>query len=402
MKCESCGNELIGAAIICRACNHNNALRRKLAWRRAEPRHDQSTRPRAGGPPAESPTIVPRKDADVNLLHFPSALNRRAEAAPARQAVAESDPKTAPHPPWRAELKERVRRIKEKRATGGLTAPDSSPVESTRAQVGEAKPNRNPIVESALNRIRWVSRETVKRRGGETERRRDGEAERRKDGEKKSLPASPSLRPSVPSSLRPSVPPSPRRPVSPSRPPSATQSQASPQISTGESSVSGPSAGGPGRHVETQDTEIAQALEPPKREAEPSLLYARLLAGVCDFEIALTAFLLIFGSYATFDNATSFGLDSRLLTALLFSAVVFIYQVVMLAFAGRTFGMALLKLNVVNAGDESQPVTLWRMTLRASAATIVFMCFPLYLTAWLNASRRTLPDLISDTTVARQ
>jgi hypothetical protein len=104
MKCESCGNELIGAAIVCRACNHNNALHRRVARRRIEPRHSQSTPPRESGPPVESPTIIPRKDADVNLLHFPSVLNRRPEAAPARQTVAESDPNTVTHPPWRAEL----------------------------------------------------------------------------------------------------------------------------------------------------------------------------------------------------------------------------------------------------------------------------------------------------------
>jgi len=384
MKCESCGNELIGAAIICRACNHNNALHKRVASRRAEPRHDQPTRPRDSGPPADFPTIVPRKDADVNLLHFPSALNRRPEATPARQTVAESDPKTEAYPPWRAELKERVRRIKEKRATSKPAA-TQSPVQSPRAQDDEAKPNRNLIVESALNRIRWVSKETV-RRGDEATGRRGDFSQSRQVAQAPNRP----------------VAQSPRRPVSPSLPPSVPPSQASPQISVGEASVSGSPAGAPDKCVETRAPEIAQALEPRRSEAEPALLYARLLAGVCDFEIVLTAFLLIFGSYATSNNATSFGDESRLLTPLLLSAVVFIYQIVMLAFAGRTFGMALLKLNVVNTGDENLPVTLWRKMLRASAATIVFICFPLYLTAWLNVSRRTLPDLISGTTVAKR
>jgi uncharacterized RDD family membrane protein YckC len=166
--------------------------------------------------------------------------------------------------------------------------------------------------------------------------------------------------------------------------------------------VSEPPAAAPEKPVETRAPEIEQAIEPPRLKAEPAMLYARLLAGVCDFEIVFTAFLLIFGSYATFNNATSFGGESRLLTALLLFAVVLIYQIVMLAFAGRTFGMALLKLNVVNASDESLPVTPWRKMLRASAATIVFICFPFYLTAWLTASRRTLPDLISGTTVAQR
>jgi uncharacterized RDD family membrane protein YckC len=381
MKCESCGNELIGAAIVCRACNHNNALRKRDSWRRIEPRHSQSTPPREGGPPAESPTIIPRKDADVNLLHFPSALNRRAESPPARQTIAESDPNPVTHPPWRAELKERVRKIKEKRATSGRAAPNSSPVQSPRAQGGEAKPDRNPIVESALKRIRWASRETG-RRGDETAGRGEDFSQGR--------PVAPSPRRPIAQSHSRTAPPSLRPSVSPS------------QISTSEPSASGQLAGAPDKHVETRVPEITRAFETPRRGAEPALLYARLLAGVCDFEIVFTAFLLIFGSYATLNNATSFGDESRLLMALLLSAVVFIYQVVMLAFAGRTFGMALLKLNVVNAGGASLPVTLWRKMLRASAATIVFICFPLYLTAWLTASRRTLPDLISGTTVAQR
>jgi len=373
MKCESCGNELIGAAIICRACNHNNALRRGLAWRRDDPRHDQSTRPRAGGSPTEFPTIVPRKDSDVNLLHFPSALNRRAEASPARQNITESDPKAATYPPWRAELKERVRRIREKRATSGLSSPNQSPVQSARDQVGEAKPSRNPIVEAALSRIQWAARE-AERQGDEAPGRQGDFSQSRPVAQSPSRPVTPSLRPSA----------------------------SPPQISTSEPSASGSWAGAPDKHVETRVPEITRAFETPRRGAEPALLYARLLAGVCDFEIVFTAFLLIFGSYATLKNSTSFGDESRLLMALLLSAVVFIYQVVMLTFAGRTFGMALLKLNVVNAGGASLPVTLWRKMLRASAATIVFICFPLYLTAWLNASRRTLPDLISGTTVAQR
>jgi uncharacterized RDD family membrane protein YckC len=385
MKCESCGNELIGAAIICRACNHNNALHRRLAWRGIEPNHGQSTPSRASGPPAEFPTIVPRKDADVNLLHFPSASNRRPETTPAQQTVAESGSKTKTYPPWRAELKERVQRIKEKRATSGQSAPAPSPAQSPRAQAGEANPGRNPIVESALNRIRRASKATG--RQGDEETGRQGAFEKRRP---------------VAQSLNRPIAQAPRHPVSPPLPPSVPSPQASPQNSAGEPSVSGPPASAPDNHVETLAHEIAQALEPPRSVAEPALLYARLLAGVCDFEIVFTAFLLIFGSYATSNNAASFDDESRFLTALLLLAVAFIYQIVMLAFAGRTFGMALLNLNVVNTGDENLPVTLWRKMLRASAATIVFICFPLYLTAWLNVSRRTLPDLISGTTVAQQ
>jgi uncharacterized RDD family membrane protein YckC len=379
MKCESCGNELIGAAIICRACNHNNALHMRLARRSAEPRHDQPKRSRANRSPVEIPTIVPRKDADVNLLHFPSALNRK--AAPTRQTLAGSEPETAKHPPWRAELKERVRRIKEKRAASEHTAPNPSPLQTSRPQAGEAKRDHNLIVESALNRIRSASRETAA-----TERQSDRATERQSDFPQNLHVAPPSRRPVSPL-CGPSVSPPPRPTFSPFLRPSAPP----PLRPSG--------AGAPYKHSETQVVEIAQAFELPRLKAEPATLYARLLAGVCDFEIVLAAFLSIFGAYAASNNDASFAAEAPILIPLLLAAIVFIYQIVMLEFAGRTFGMALLKLNLIDTDDERLPVTRKQKLLRASAATIVFICFPLYLTAGFNASRRTLPDLISGTTV---
>jgi uncharacterized RDD family membrane protein YckC len=398
MKCESCGNEMIGAAIICRACNHNNALTKKLALRRQESPHNQSSLSRASGPSTELPTIVQRKDNEVNLLHFPSSLNNRAEAAPARQAQAppaESRSQTETYPAWRAELKERVRRIMEKRATNEIATPNPPPVQSSRAQTGDIKLGRNPIVEAALKRIRWSSRDK--------EGRSDGGTERLRDREKEGLSVSQSLHHSAPSSLRLSVLPSrPSRPSLPSRP--SRPSRLSSQNSPGKASADRPLAGAPNKQVDTQFktriAEITHVHEPLALKADPAPLHARLLAGACDFEIVFVAFLLIFGAFEMSNNASSLVDGPRLLIGLLLSAVVFTYQIVMLAFAGRTFGMAMLKLNLVNTGDESLPVTLWQKLLRASAATIVFICFPLYLTAWFSVSRRTLPDLVSGTTVS--
>ncbi|HEY8460816.1 MAG TPA: RDD family protein [Blastocatellia bacterium] len=386
---------MIGAAIICRACNHNNALTRRLAWRRAEPRHRQSTLSRPSGPSTGFPTIVPRKDNDVNLLHFPSSLKKKAEAAPAQQARAENQSQAEVYPPWRAELKERVRRIKEKRATNDL-APPNPHAHPLRAQAGEIKFGRNPIVEAALKRIRWSPRESAR----EKDARRDEGMEEWRDGKKKALSVSPPFRLSVPSSLRLSVLPS----------------RASSQTSTGKAAIGRQLAGAPSKQPDKPPNrqpnkqadkqsrarlaEVAQVHEPPEPKADPASLQARLLAGACDFEIVLVAFLLIFAAYQTSNDASSSVYGSRLLVTLLLSAVVFTYQIVTLAFAGRTFGMALLKLNLVNAGDESLPVTPWQKLLRASTATIVFICFPLYLTAWFSVSRRTLPDLVSGTTVA--
>src|SRR5262249_6435347 len=77
------------------------------------------------------------------------------------------------YPPWRDELKERVRRIKEKRAMSELAAPNPSPVQPSRAQTGEVKPGRNQIVESALKRLKLATRKTDEQRDGETEGQRN-------------------------------------------------------------------------------------------------------------------------------------------------------------------------------------------------------------------------------------
>ncbi len=382
MKCESCGNDLIGGAIICRACNHDNATRRGVAPRRAAARRDR-TNPRAGGPPVESPKIVPRKDADVNLLHFPIASVRQTSSA--RQTAAESEPPASAYPPWRAELKERIRRIREKRASGEFEAPSAPPVQPPRAQAGEAKPDHSLIVESALKRIRWASHvpaittavETEGRRDKKTERQSDKAAERQsgKAAERQSgrgdRVAAATERHGDATQILPVSPP-PRLSVPPPRRLTASSSLR-PLIS----------------------------LARPEPEVKPATLYSRLMVGVCDFVIVLLAFPLILVSYAASNGGASFGKESGLPMALLLIAIVFIYQIVMLGVAGRTFGMALLDLNLVNANDEHMPVTGLQKTLRASTATIAFICFPLLLIAAFIASRRTLPDLISGTTVVR-
>jgi uncharacterized RDD family membrane protein YckC len=160
-------------------------------------------------------------------------------------------------------------------------------------------------------------------------------------------------------------------------------------------------AGAAKKRLETQVIEIAQAPEPPPLpEAQPASLWVRTLAAACDFEIIATTYLPIFGAYAVLN--TSLGGASFLIMLLLLSIVVFIYQMVMLKFAGRTFGMALLNLNLVNTDDETMPITQRQMQLRAAAATITFICVPLHLFTRFNLSQRSLPDWVSGTTVAEQ
>jgi len=484
MKCESCGNELTGGAIICRVCNHNNALlgdwRSQRSGQQPAPhRPTQSNQSRTTAPLTELPKIVPRKDVEANLLRFPPSSNKQS-GAQVELTVTGSETGTAAYPPWRVELKERVRQIREKRTTGELVAPPPSPVGPD-----EARLDRNPIVESALNRIRWSSHApaiTTTASAGkpgarmaaaaklaqpeiETEGQRDrgteGQRDRGTEGRSLHPSVTPSLRPPLSPSLRPSVPPSPHPTVTrppanqvetktltpkPQRPKTHQEAgarpepnpgpasrlltprakpqapaelkteprheqrghEAFPQPAAGQPLSNGPLAGkslagAPDKHVETQVIEIAQAPEPmPMPEAEPASLWVRTMAGACDLEIILAAYLPIFGAYAVLNNNNSFGDKSFLIMLLLLSAIVFIYQMVTLTFAGRTSGMALLNLTLLNTDDESLHVTRRQKILRALTATIVFICPPLYLVTWLSLSRRTLPDLISGTTVTKQ
>jgi len=490
MKCESCGNELTGGAIICRACNHNNALRgdwrsrrnsQQTAPRRSAYESNQpwTNQPRANQSHVELPKIVPRKDADDNLLPFTPASHKQVEVArpaPARQTASVGiETATAAYPPWRVELKERVRQIREKRATGDLVTEPPSPDSAVEVDL-----DRNPIVESALNRIRWASHapaittavnpraRTERPQREETEGQRDGETERRREVEKNLSnhpsirpSASPAPRPSGPLSTRPSITPAPRpaitrpapNPVEAKTAPPKTHRDAArleskpapapaPNVLTPRAQrqttaelrdelraerrahepvappeatfriARGPRVDGPlsevsDKHVDTQVIEIAQAPETlPPPQTEPASLWSRTMAGACDFEIVMIAYLPIFGSYAVLNNSfrtvSSPVNESTFIMLALLSAIAFIYQMITLLFAGRTFGMAMLNLTLLNTDDESLPVTRRQKLLRALASTIVFVCVPLYLVAWLNPVRRSLPDLISGTTVARQ
>lgn len=171
MKCENCGSELIGAAIVCRQCNHNNAQGRVSQWRARRtgelPRPAPSTRslsPLAGDNKpdasrkamAESRPLEPRRsgpipfEPKIQINHASPTAESSAKAAStvASSATAEGadDVMIGQYPPWRAQLKERVKQARERKVVGGSVL-ESEP--------DEAELDPNPIVEAALKRIRW-------------------------------------------------------------------------------------------------------------------------------------------------------------------------------------------------------------------------------------------------------
>jgi uncharacterized RDD family membrane protein YckC len=452
MKCDSCGNELAGGTIICRACNYNNALSNMSApySRRSDDAHHRRTT----APLTELPKIIPRKDGDANLIHFPTAQNKPPAVlgSPDDVEPKNDDSQSSDYPPWREHLKEKVRQMRERRlasAPEALTDAFDEPDE-------DIESDQNPLVESALKRIRWAEHKpaitTTISAGKQGARaaavarltQSDPEAEPRPRADQRhqirpdariiapktnesandagvdaddAQGANTANRPPVSRVETRTLTPKMHPPAMPKIPPQP-ETAAEPKILRPRSR---PRAGGdtnvdpkyvqrdpaytsviPDKQVETTVIEIALAPEPmPLPEAEPASLWVRTLAGACDFEVVATAFIPLFGAYATLN--TSLGVESFFIMLVLLTAITFVYQSVMLLVAGRTFGMALLNLHLLNTEDESLHVTRRQRMLRAWAATFSFLFPPVnFLITQLNDFQRSLPDLVSGTTVSRR
>ncbi len=167
MKCENCSTELAGASIVCRQCNHNNAQGRVSQWRaRRNGEHSaaaQSSAVRSISPLA-SPGVAPKPEIKRSPIEPISSGSQRHPAvpfeskaltnqvaipnsSPAQTSAASSDdPNVVQFPPWRSQLKDKVKEVLERRAT---------PTPEADNQPDEAELDPNPIVESALKRIRW-------------------------------------------------------------------------------------------------------------------------------------------------------------------------------------------------------------------------------------------------------
>ncbi|MFN0085307.1 MAG: RDD family protein [Blastocatellia bacterium] len=448
MKCENCGNELIGGAIICRVCDHNNARRAVNEWRSR--RTGDLEKPRPTNPTGE-PVIVPRKDREVeaepNLLRFPATP----PAAPVPRASAAPAPaESAAYPPWRDQVKEKVRLAREKRSQ------DSLPIESSAVEVAEQGLDQNPIVESALRRIRYASySQTATARVARPSSAAPAAAPlpvAEKPPAEAPRPTPPGARTSPPPA-RPEAAPSAGNPfvkprttkdlaekpqtrtltprtasTSPQaehRPPQPSPSRALPRREAARTTDSRPgreSRGGRAGHLDPPEfetttrlavsvaggpndsfeTEIIEMPQVPTQwavpEARPATIWLRTMAGACDFELIASAYLPLFGAYATLN--TSLGTEAFFVMLVLLTALVFIYQLATLLVADRTTGMAMLNLRLVNTDDDEMPVTRRQKMLRAWAATIAFLCPPLnLLITRLNYPNRSLPDLISGTTI---
>ena len=500
MKCENCGNELIGATIICRVCSHNNAMLRVSAWRSRRSGNLKEATPRRTSEISTVPKAEPIAQPEPAYLRFPTPAPAAPKAAPTVQPVLETAATLAGYPPWRAEVKEKVRQAREKRLSQSRSLDD---------QHDETELDPNPIVAAALKRIRKTSTASVTPPAITTPTRTVRNGSRASAlAEKIDALLTPELkpeppaepletppvklppnRPAVPRSVRPAISalaakPAPGRvetkpftprpsvelPVKPEpkvqpevrvrpepkiqpesrvrpelearvrpepkvqpevrvRPEPRIQPESEPlESSPVEIKHPNPIHLAPPATVETREIEpeyeheyeeaksgplpIVQAsnkridtqiIEIPLIISElqaagpkPPTLWVRTLAGGCDFEIIAMSFLPVFAAYATLN--TSLGEESFFILFVLLAAITFAYQTITLSIAGRTFGMAVLNLKLVDAKDESLPITYRQKLLRAWGATVAFILPPLNLLVMrLNGQGYSLPDLVSGT-----
>jgi uncharacterized RDD family membrane protein YckC len=445
MKCENCGNILVGATIICRVCNHNNAMQRVSDWRTKRVNSPRETRTRPISPATSSQRSNVGLEEEATLIRFPASSETTPKQSQPKLPTIDAEPELNEYPAWRAQLKEKVRQARQKRLA-------ETPV--VEVQPDEADLDPNPIVAAALKRIRRSSTSPSMTTTSRTVRygtQATALAEEiGLDSEPQATPIVDEHRPPVkqperrftkpverafkPSPVSQPTPSQPARskietktltprhatevklkpetktqstgaakilpPLIKARPATESQKQEREQAKAdpGPAIKPLPSEEAPRQSSGTQIIEIPYVLvsEMPDMYANSATLWVRTLAGACDFEIISLAYLPIFAAYATLN--TSLGNEAFFILSILLAATTFVYQAVTLSISDRTFGMALLNVRLINTDDETLEITRRQKLLRAWAATIAFLCPPLnFIVMRLNRHGLSFPDLVSGT-----
>jgi uncharacterized RDD family membrane protein YckC len=154
--------------------------------------------------------------------------------------------------------------------------------------------------------------------------------------------------------------------------------------------------------AEPADDEVLEPFETLADEIEDlAPLSMRFGAGLFDMIIgAFAAFLLL--SPIAFTNGDWFTAAGLLTFAAAFGLVTFLYMTLCLGFVGKTMGMRLFSLELVDALENEYP------TLRQAGvnSAVFLLVTPLvgagFLTVFFNEERRALHDLLSGTIIVRE
>jgi uncharacterized RDD family membrane protein YckC len=382
MLCEQCATELPGATVICKSCGHNNALQKLENWRDKRDRYLESI----NAPIAAAAVASARASTHEqgNLIRFPKTPMTSRERTPGTIEQA---------PEWKEKLNARLRQIREQKAAD---------VEPPSVQTTKPEPNRQPIVEAALRRINKANYLAIVPDDHEISKPINAvaltEASASIAGNGNSafvLQPGPSLN---------------RAPVTP-RTPLVVDPTHVPEVNLYEESDL----------LETEPLIFEQDLaeldlfqdEEQYSHHESTILEAaslksRIAAAVIDAEVIAFSFLPIIAVYAFLGgSASAVSLTGLLSLTAILTAV---YFFVTYALAGRTIGMAILKLHlaslkpVAETADTTSTVsfTFQQAAARAVGGTLSLLLFPINIFCITrNFDRLGISDYLSGTQIVK-
>ena len=381
MICEQCETELTGATVICKSCGHNNALKKMELWREKRDRYLESINvPIAAAAAASSRTYT--RDTG-NLIRFPKS--------PMNGKVNDAKPETIePKPEWKEKLHARLREIREQKA---------AEVEPPTMPSHQRESSRQPIVEAALRRINRANYLAIVPEAPEV-----SAAATVAVATEVAVNQAPAYQ-AVPEALFNRAPAMPRTPmvVEPNHLAELDLFADDPLETDAE--VFGQEF----EELDLVDDEIQFTHHEPT-SLEAASLKSRIASAVIDAEIIAFSFLPIIAVYAFLGGSSS----SVSLTGLLSltAILVTVYFFVTYALAGRTIGMAILKLHLASLKPVSEQVqpnatstisfTFQQAAARAVGGTLSLLLFPVNLICILrNFDRLSVSDYFSGTQVVR-
>ncbi len=379
MICEQCETELPGATVICKTCGHNNALKKMDNWREKRDRYLTSINvPIAVVVAASSRSSL--READ-NLIRFPkSPMNAK--------AVNQKPETIEVTPEWKEKLEARLRQIREQKA---------AEVEPPATLARSLESNRQPIVDAALRRINRANYLALVQESVEV-----------------TAVGIVALATEIPvhkTLANPTVAEAIRVPVQP-RVPMVVEPNHFPAVDFYEEDILETDSFNFEQEADELDLLHEEQFSPTHYEStvlEAASLKARIAAAVIDAEVIAFSFLPIIAVYAFLGGSFS----SVSLTGLLALSAILIavYFFVTYALAGRTIGMAILKLHLAslkpltkNAPDSTSTVsfTFQQAAARAAGGTLSLLLFPVNLFCITrNFDRLSISDYLSGTQVVK-
>ncbi len=381
MICEKCNQELPGGTVICRGCGHNNVLRRIDIWR--EKRSNQMTSLQANAAPAAATTSTSQTRSratskDGTIIMFPKQPQPSTPEKPAAEL-----------PAWRQQLNARVKEIREQKSA------DYEPPQT--AQIA-SQPDRNPIIEAALNRINRATylEPTPRRRSGQLQAA-FAEPIALEPIVAEAKPAPVALENSRPFAKAPT-------PLVRTAPTELLEIEPITPIYE----IPKPANVNDEQILEDDfDDEIAYE---GKTVWEVAPLWKRLVAALIDAEIVAVSYVPLILVFAFFGG--KFEAPMTYLLPAIGLALLVLYFFLTYALAGRTLGMAMMKLHlaslspITDKASDSAPDTITftfqQAAMRALGGSISLLCFPLNMICLVRSyDRLSISDYLSHTQIVR-